>query len=353
MPDSSNPKPSLATPSPEPRGPLFQTSVLVGARSDLSSAANFHAYCEAINRAPLLPDVRFIVDETASGPAKRRKFDFTIRTTNTTVGTLQHVRATAHAIGGSGSRTPSGKFVQILLLMRGELFLTVRNRTSAMHRHALFIKDPAEPFLAVARQEVEWFSLILPADYFHAHTSAAAHTYFGEVIELEAPDERLLRNVLVLVSQFLDDLDPRDAGDACDGILCFLRPALKRHYRAGREDEGLSAHEKVRRDAVNVMQKRLSRPNLSMAEVAKACGISPRLLSIVFREAGTTPAAHLLELRLSHAKVYLTEEHAKPLPIAIIGANCGFASAAHFSRAFKARYGMTPSEMKRKGVLET
>lgn len=244
------------------------------------------------------------------------------------------------------------QYVQLLFLIRGKAFFKKQNRTMPLPRDAVLIRDPAVPFVFVARTECEWFSMTVPADYFRAHTSSPPLAYFSDPIELSESFGRLLKHVMILLCTALDTLDPRDAGDTCDGLLCFLRPALMQRYRERRLDEGSGRHEQLRNDAENVMIKWMPRPGVTMKDIADYCGISPRLLTIIFREIGTTPAAHLMRLRLEHAAVYLKEAHVKALSVSEVAEICGFRSAAHFSRAFKAQYGVTPREMKTRAVLD-
>ena len=51
---------------------------------------------------------------------------------------------------------------------------------------------------------------------------------------------------------------------------------------------------------------------------------------------------YVWSLRLEHAARLLAD--APRSPIAEVAFQCGFANAAHFSRAFKERYAMTPRE---------
>lgn len=74
------------------------------------------------------------------------------------------------------------------------------------------------------------------------------------------------------------------------------------------------------------------------AEVA----LSPSRFAHLFAaETGRTPMRALREARLTHAARLL---EATDLPVASIAAACGFASAFHFSRAFRTRYGVPPRD---------
>ena len=82
------------------------------------------------------------------------------------------------------------------------------------------------------------------------------------------------------------------------------------------------------------------RTDLSVADAARAAGISESLLYRLFREEGSTPVEYLRTLRLSHAKRLLLES--PKMPIAEIAAACGFADSAYFCKVFRDREHMTP-----------
>ena len=58
-----------------------------------------------------------------------------------------------------------------------------------------------------------------------------------------------------------------------------------------------------------------------------------------------TVAEAVSERRLSHARMLLT---LSDLPISSIGYRCGYQSNASFTRAFARRFGMTPTDMRRR-----
>jgi AraC family transcriptional regulator len=83
--------------------------------------------------------------------------------------------------------------------------------------------------------------------------------------------------------------------------------------------------------------------HLSIAELAAACGMSPRHLIRTFKNTvGITLSQHIAAARMERAKAEL----AKFGLIKVIAFNCGFQSAAGFSAAFRSATGMTPKEFR-------
>jgi AraC-like DNA-binding protein len=87
----------------------------------------------------------------------------------------------------------------------------------------------------------------------------------------------------------------------------------------------------------------LGDPGLSPEAVALACYVSVRQLHRVFAREGLTFGGWVREQRLRRCRDELADPRLSHLTAAEIAARWGFRSAAHFSRAFRARYGVTPA----------
>lgn len=94
--------------------------------------------------------------------------------------------------------------------------------------------------------------------------------------------------------------------------------------------------------AIKYLESNYMNPNLTNAELAKQCKIS----EVYFRRIFTgyynmTPKQFLIDIRINKAKQLLSEG---ALKINSIAAECGFSNQYHFSRVFKEKTGLTPTE---------
>lgn len=81
--------------------------------------------------------------------------------------------------------------------------------------------------------------------------------------------------------------------------------------------------------------------DLAVDRLAARAAMSPRTFARAFRdETGTTPAAHVEELRVEAARRLL---ETSDLTVAAVAARCGFAHAETLHRAFVRRVGTTPA----------
>lgn len=84
--------------------------------------------------------------------------------------------------------------------------------------------------------------------------------------------------------------------------------------------------------------------DLSLRELSTVASVSPEHLSRLFRRyLDTTPIHYLWQLRAQQGALYLRHTG---LTVEAIAYRCGFKTAAHFSRSIKARYDLTPSQIR-------
>jgi AraC family transcriptional regulator, positive regulator of tynA and feaB len=88
---------------------------------------------------------------------------------------------------------------------------------------------------------------------------------------------------------------------------------------------------------------RLGDKALCAKRVAAAFDISRRSLYNLFAPGGMTPHAFIAQAKLARAGALLRDPDWREASIARIADHCGFADAAHFSRAFHAHYGAAPT----------
>jgi AraC family carnitine catabolism transcriptional activator len=81
-------------------------------------------------------------------------------------------------------------------------------------------------------------------------------------------------------------------------------------------------------------------PPLDMDGLAAECGLSVRQVQRLFSEkVGETPSRYYLDLRLERARRLLRQTDMRITDIAVA---CGFSGQAHFSRAYRSRFGTPP-----------
>jgi AraC-like DNA-binding protein len=90
----------------------------------------------------------------------------------------------------------------------------------------------------------------------------------------------------------------------------------------------------------------LARHSLSVADAAAAQHLSLRQVQRLFESEGMTFSEFLQVERLKHVKDELTDPQSRR-SISEIAYDAGFGDVSHFNRAFRRRYGASPSEVRR------
>ncbi|WP_436780911.1 helix-turn-helix domain-containing protein [Streptomyces sp. URMC 126] len=183
--------------------------------------------------------------------------------------------------------------------------------------------------------------------------------------ELPLPAKELSRLLAVPMSarqgigavfaRWLTDLDSRatefTAADA--RALASVTMELLTAFLAQQTGETLAAESRPHSLRVQIrdfIQQRLREPSLSPTTIAAAHHISVRYLHQVFEDQGVTLAAWIRRLRLERCRRELVDPCFRGQPVRAIAARWCFTEPAHFSRVFRAAYGMPPHEYRRQAL---
>lgn len=94
------------------------------------------------------------------------------------------------------------------------------------------------------------------------------------------------------------------------------------------------------------IERKLDDPDLTPARVAEAEGISERYLQKLFEGSGSSFTHYVRERRLQRASAELSSPAEAHHSISEIAYRNGFNDSAHFSRAFRHRFGLSPREFR-------
>jgi len=157
---------------------------------------------------------------------------------------------------------------------------------------------------------------------------------------------RLLANTLRTMAV---DFVERPRADAVSGVAEQARHLLRAAVDPGAASElnDMAAWRLLRAEAF--IAEHLHDPALDAEQVARALGLSVRQLHRLFAHRDRSVSQWIWDKRLERAHQELAGEGTRRLSIGDIAYRWGFASQAHFSRAFRGRYGMTPRQHRRAG----
>jgi AraC-like DNA-binding protein len=97
----------------------------------------------------------------------------------------------------------------------------------------------------------------------------------------------------------------------------------------------------------------LRQPTLSIHAVAHRHGISARYIRQLFAADGASFADFVLERRLAAVHLMLSDVRFADRTISAIAFEVGFGDVSEFSRVFRRRYGVTPSDVREAARLKS
>lgn len=154
----------------------------------------------------------------------------------------------------------------------------------------------------------------------------------------------LIRQAAADPAQFRPSETPRLAG-----VFLDLLAVLVAHHT----DELRLAAPQARRQALllqvqGFIERHLGDPRLSPAMIATAHHLSARQLHRLFEPEELTVAARIRTQRLEACRRELADSRLRHLPVHVIAARWGLPNAAHFSRAFKQAFGLSPQDYRQR-----
>lgn len=170
---------------------------------------------------------------------------------------------------------------------------------------------------------------------------AVGHSLHGQVLRADDPLARLLRNFIVDVHAVAGDLQADDADAAEAALIEVLTMALARRRpdtaKAGASRLGRRFRERM----LAFIDSRLADPALNAETLMLRFGVSRANLYRLFAEDGGVASA-IRDRRLDAARRRLAG--AEAASVTEIALDFGFSSSGQFSRAFRGRFGVSPTE---------
>ena len=140
----------------------------------------------------------------------------------------------------------------------------------------------------------------------------------------------------------IDDIDPISVARLHASTVDLLATALGEQGGIGGASS--ESHVLLRRRVGAFIEEHLGDPDLSCEMIASAERISQRYLRKIFETSSQSVSELIWARRLDQAKRDLADPQLSHIAVTGIGYDVGYKDAAHFSRSFKAKFGLTPRD---------
>ncbi len=204
--------------------------------------------------------------------------------------------------------------------------------------------DMARPFDLHALSPYTTLNIMLPRVLLE---SAADLDFHGLVVSETDIGGRLLSAYIRMLEAGLDSMTSAEAGPAAKALAALAAGVVAAHAQPATGDPR-PIEKMLLSEGRRFIEERLDDVALSPETVRQRLGVSRSLLYRVFEPVGGV-SAFIQARRLDQAFDAILQDRAEQHTLGEIGYRHGFRSDAHFSRAFRARFGVTPGRLRRLG----
>lgn len=256
----------------------------------------------------------------------------------------QKVMRTASHIARS-----SDDYFLVSIQARGRGVVRQDGRDAVLEAGDFALYDSTRPYQLLFDQSFEQIVLKLPGERLRSELRETQALTATTVSGREGAGHLLLGMIRTL-REDIETLQPASALAVANGVKSILVAGLQT-LPAARSPalSNLTAYHLAR--VKRRIEEQLADPALSVGSLAAELGVSASHIHRVFKSEPLTPSQYIWERRLEACSRDLLEPRLAGKAVAEIAYGRGFNDAAHFSRAFKERFGVSPREW-RQGVAK-
>jgi AraC family transcriptional regulator, positive regulator of tynA and feaB len=206
--------------------------------------------------------------------------------------------------------------------------------------------DMRRPYTQVFEADAEVTVVKVPRQALEARLGSVA-ALTSRTISPDNPIAPLASSFLSALAMRIDKLDAATGGKIAEQTLDLL--ALAFSVDAQRTTLTLSSARAMTLIRLkSVIERRLHDPDLKPATAAAEVGISIRYANTLLLEEGTSLERYIVRRRLERIRGLLEDPSQRRRAIGEIAFACGFSDFSHFSRRFKAMFGVSPGEYRKR-----
>lgn len=234
--------------------------------------------------------------------------------------------------------------IKLIVQTEGCASLTQGGLHAPVSRNALVVYDPSRPYMLTNSTPVRQLLLQLPR---HSLPATAVER-LSQPFTAHADKDGMCRILLSLMDSTIHEIDHLDEARRASVGQTMLE--LVRTMIGADLQQAIPVANPLHtllqriRDFIDL---NLERPDLTITMIARRMGCSVRYIYRAFEVECLTPSDYIWDLRVQKAAEKLRDAGGYAGEISEIAFALGFSSSAHFSRAFRLRYGVSPSQWRK------
>ena len=253
------------------------------------------------------------------------------------------VRATSHVVERTPELIARGdrSYFKLSLMLAGTGMLIQDDREAVLRPGDLAVYDTDRPYSLVFDDEFRTMVVMFPK-----HLISLPSEMIGQLTAVRISGQEGLGSMvapyLTQLAGNLDQLAGTTGARLAHSALDLVSTVFTREL--GLDEVSADPHRALVQRIRSYIDRNLASADLGPASIASAHYISTRHLHGLFQEQGVTVSTWIRTRRLEQCRHDLLDPMLADRPVAAIAARWGFVDAAHFSRAFKTTFGISPSE---------
>ncbi len=261
------------------------------------------------------------------------------------IGGFQVVDCVCDPCGATRTRADINRDSQasmtIQLVLSGRERLTINEKKIVLTAGDLLIWNTVTPMRFEVVERLRKLSVTMPLSRLRSWLPDSWHS-IDSYLPHVSPSTPLLSSAIQSISPAFLSGRLRNGEALTESLMGLLVSALA--YDSDAEPTTLRETQLMM--AKVYIDAHLAEPELSPAMIARARRISVRYLHALFEAEGLTVQRYIIRERLLRCRRDLQNRYMAPRTITEIAFSWGFQNATHFSRRFKAEFGMSPQEFR-------
>ncbi|MEX5261273.1 AraC family transcriptional regulator [Streptomyces sp.] len=272
--------------------------------------------------------------------------EFTAQRESCRLGPMGLVAASTSRHAAEADPLPDVQSAHLLVLqLSGRMVLAQRGREAGLTPGDCVLLSSEDPFRAEVARRASFAVLVVPQDAVDL-PPMAVRMVAGRLLPADGLAVRFLGPHLERLAESMSDLHGPTAARLGHSTIDLFTTLLNDQL------DGLAAHGEIPGGLLlaqmhDDIETRLRDPELTPSAVAERHFVSVRTMDEMFRAVGQSPSAWIRSRRLAHCRADLRDPQYRDMGVAEIARRWGFPTPAHFSRAYRAAFGVSPSADRR------
>ena len=249
----------------------------------------------------------------------------------------------------NGKRTPSdinrsdGEYFGLLYIYEGSEIVFHEGQATKLGKNSFTLWDSTKPIEFQLLSKTKKVTLLVPQDRLRMQFPQV-DSYIGKSLDFSKGLGAVTASHIAALGSEVNYIDKGTGDSVIDLTLELITTCLQ-----GNASQTMSkSKQNLFDDIIRFIQKNLEFPELGPTSIANTFNISTRYLHSLFAEKGMSIGYWIRDKRLEQCRRQLVHVDRYKSNITDIAFHWGFNDSAHFSKIFKSKYGITPSEYRKR-----